>query len=88
MTAAMRGIVRRMAGKVADCPERILLSSQPEHHAASIAWCARTGSARKASRWRGPGWYRLSGFRSDEGLDFATVEFDKPHPQGCLFKEM
>lgn len=83
MTASMRALVRRMAARVSGCPERVLVNSAPEFSALRMAWRERSAAHAGEGRWKGPGYYRLSGFY-DGPRSMATVEFDSPHPQGEL----
>ena len=83
MTDSMHALVRRMATRVSGCPERVLGNSEPECSALRMAWRERAAAHACEGRWKGPGYYRLSGFH-DGPRSVATVEFDSPHPQGGL----
>ena len=83
MTASMHALVRRMAAGVSGCPGRVLVNSAPEFSALRMAWRGRSAAHAGEGRWKGPGYYRLSGF-FDGPRSVATVEFDSPHPQGEL----
>lgn len=81
MNFAMDALLRRMAERLKNAPNKALLKTQAEHRACSLVWRDRTRSSRCEGSWRGPGWYTLSGYRSDEGRDVATVTYAAPPPQ-------